>query len=181
MPSKVAWFTGLSGAGKTTIACRASEILTQRGKRVLSLDGDVVRATLHRHLGFSPEDIRENNRLVTHLCRKSLAKYDVILVPIVSPFKDSRAAARAILGEAYVEVYVHASLEEAMRRDPKGLYLRAREGDLSGFIGIAAEVPYEPPDAAEITLNTEEDNVETCAQQLVAFLLGQKAVRCGSE
>jgi len=168
---KVAWFTGLSGAGKTTIADRASDILTELGLRVLSLDGDAVRATLNRHLGFSGADIRENNRLIANLCLESLAEYDVILVPIISPFKDSRAAARVLLEKNFSEVYVHASLEEAIRRDPKGLYQKALDGSLAGFIGIAADVPYEKPDAAEITLDTEKENMETCAQHLVKFLL----------
>ena len=173
MSGKVAWFTGLSGAGKTTIARRTFEILEERGKRVLSLDGDVVRATANQHLGFSPEDIRENNRLIAGLCRESLPEYDVILVPIISPFKDSRAAARVLLGNDFTEVYVHVSLEEAIRRDPKGLYQKALDGSLPGFIGVAADIPYEPPDTAEITLDTENEDVEVCAQRLVNFLLAE--------
>jgi len=171
--SRVVWFTGLSGAGKSRIANRVAEILTERGIKVLTLDGDIVRAALQPQLGFSREDIYENNRRFVALCQKSITEYDVILVPKISPFRDQRATARSELGEAYVEVYVHASLIEVMRRDPKGLYRDAREGRLPGLVGVAAEVPYEPPDAADLTLNTEEDNVETCAQQLVTFLVGE--------
>jgi len=180
MICKVAWFTGLSGSGKTTIAVRASEILTERGLQVLSVDGDDIRATVHRHLGFSPADIRENNRLIADLCHESLPKYDVILVPIISPFKESRDAARVLLGDAFFEIYVRTSLEEAIRRDPKGLYRRALEGSLHGFIGIAIEVPYQPPDAAEITLDTENEDAEVCAQQLVSYLLAGQCSPIGS-
>ena len=177
MVGKVAWFTGLSGAGKTTISQRVAQLLTGRDQKVLVLDGDVVRATLHRHLGLSPADIRENNRLIVGICRKSLAEYDVILVPIISPFRDSREAARCELGSAFVEVYVRASLAEVARRDPKGLYLEASQGKLSGLIGVAEEVPYEPPDTPELVLDTEEHGVEVCAAELAEYLLelGQHA------
>ena len=167
----IAWFTGLSGAGKSTIANRAAEILTDRGRKVLTLDGDVVRAALHPQLGFSKEDIYENNRRFVTICQESIAQYDVILVPKISPFRNQRAIARRELGTPYVEVYVHASFKEVLRRDPKGLYRDALEGKLPGFVGVAPEVPYEPPDAADLVLDTEMYSVEDCARQLVDFLL----------
>ena len=172
MQGKVAWFTGLSGAGKTTIANLTAELLTERGRRVLMLDGDVVRAKLHKHLGLSPEDIRENNRLIAGLCHKSMDEYDFVLVPIISPFRDSRVAARHELGSAFVEVYVRASLDEVSRRDTKGLYRKAREGKMTGLIGVADDVPYEPPDTPELVLDTERCGVEDCARQLAEHLLG---------
>ncbi len=171
MQGKVVWFTGLSGAGKTTIAKRAATILKAEDWKVLILDGDDVRAKLHRHLGFSPGDIQENNRLVVTLCQDSLPAHDFILVPIISPFLGSRASARDILGAAFAEVYVYASLDEVIRRDPKGLYQQVQEGKLSDLIGTPRGVPYEPPDSPELVLNTETSDAETCANQLVDFLV----------
>src|SRR5438874_2199244 len=121
----VAWFTGLSGSGKSTIAHLVTEQLRASGRRVLVLDGDAVRDREHRHLVFTPADIRENNRLIAELCRRSLGDTDVILVPVISPFRDARAAARAQLGAVFHEVYIKASLEAVSSRDPKGLYRRA--------------------------------------------------------
>ena len=167
----VAWFTGLSGAGKSSIAARAEELLAVRGLRVLTLDGDNVRATLYPRLGFSIEDIYENNRRFVALCQDSIDEYDVILVPKISPFLEQRTIARRELGESYVEVYVQASLDEVTRRDTKGLYRDAQEGKLSGMVGVAPEVPYEPPKTAELVLDTETFNLEDCAGQLADFLL----------
>lgn len=166
----VAWFTGLSGAGKSTIAGQAADLLRAAGRCVQILDGDVVRTELHRHLGFSPADIRENNRLIAGLCTASARTCDVILVPIISPFRDARAAARAEIGASFVEVYVRASMSEVMRRDQKGLYQQARAGRLTGLIGLSPDVPYEAPDAPDIVLDTEATDAATCARQLTALL-----------
>jgi adenylyl-sulfate kinase len=168
---QVAWFTGLSGAGKSTIAELVAGLLRKKGKTVLVLDGDAVRARLHQHLWFTPEDIRENNRLITGLCRDSLTDYDVILVPIISPFRDSRKQSQRILGDAFREVFVHVSLDEAARRDTKGLYRQAQEGTLTNMIGIAPEVPYEAPEDPDLILNTETFSAEACSQQLLDFLI----------
>jgi bifunctional enzyme CysN/CysC len=164
---QVAWFTGLSGAGKSTIAELAAGLLRGKGKMVLVLDGDSVREKLHQHLGFTPEDIR----LITDLCQESLVDYDVILVPIISPFRESRRRARAILGDAFREVFVQVSLDEAARRDTKGLYRQAREGSLKNLIGVDSEVPYELPENPDILLNTETSSAEVCGQHLAEFLL----------
>lgn len=172
MSGTVAWFSGLSGSGKTSIAERTSEILRQDGQRVTILDGDVVRNKEHRHLGFTTEDIKENNRLIAIMCLQTLSEYDVILVPIISPFRESREAAKQTLGKAFAEVYVRASLEEVMRRDPKGHYQKIREGVLQGFIGVDNGLPYEPPLAPDIVLDTESFNMEECASQLAGFCRG---------
>lgn len=171
MSGRVAWFTGLSGAGKSTIAEIAATMLRERDQRVVIIDGDTVRAQRHRHLGFSPSDIRENNRLIVELCREALASHDIILVPIISPFRDARLAARRALGPAFVEVHVKASLAAVSRRDPKGLYRQAAEGRLTGMIGLAPDVQYEPPLDADIVLDTESSDSRTCAASLVAALL----------
>jgi adenylylsulfate kinase-like enzyme len=146
-------------------------MLKEIGQSVFTLDGDAVRAALHPQLGFKKEDIYENNRRFIALCQENIAEYDFILVPKISPFRDERSIARRELGEAYVEIYVHASMKQVMRRDPKGLYRDAREGRLEGLIGLAPEVAYEPPEYAELVLDTEMYNVEDCARQLVDFLI----------
>ena len=171
MECKVAWFTGLSGAGKSTIANLAAELLRKKGNTVLVLDGDVVRARLHHHLNFTPEDIRENNRLIASLCRESLTNYDVLLVPIISPFRDSRKQARRILDDAFREVFVRVSLETAARRDTKGLYRQAREGTVTNMIGVAPNTPYEEPEYPDLLLDTEIFSAEECSHALVDFLL----------
>ena len=176
MSATIAWFTGLSGSGKSAIADRVAEILRNQARRVRIIDGDEVRATAHRHLGFSPEDIRENNRLVALLCQESLAQFDIILVPIISPFRDSREAARRLFGEAFAEVYVKASLHEVMKRDPKGHYKAVQEGTLTGFIGIGEQVPYEPPESADVVLDTEAHRLEECANELVGLLISKAAI-----
>ena len=167
----VAWLTGLSGAGKTTIAGLAASTLRDRGLSVRVLDGDTVRQTFHGHLGFSASDIRENNRLVTVLCSRALDSHEVVLVPVIAPFRDSREAAAGTLGEPFLEVYVKASLAEVARRDPKGLYRRASEGRLAGLIGVDPEVPYEPPESPALVLDTEQHDHEACAAALVECIL----------
>ena len=176
MGHAVAWFTGLSGSGKSTISEQTALILRNQGQSVQVLDGDAVRKTHQPPLGFSPEDIRENNRLMVKLCQESISEYDVILVPIISPFRGSRHHARRMLGQAFVEVYIKASLDEVMRRDPKGLYRQVREGSLSGFVGIDSQVPYEPPENPELILDTEMLSVNECASTLAGLLSKKAAV-----
>jgi len=171
MGCQVAWMTGLSGAGKSTIARRVAEALEADGQRVLVLDGDAVRSTVSPSLGFSREDIHENNRRFVTLCQESMPDYDFLLVPKISPFREHRAETRRELGSAFVEVYVHASLDEVSRRDPKGLYKKAREGVLTDLIGIAPEVPYEAPDHAEVVLDTDKFTADDCGAKLADYLL----------
>jgi adenylyl-sulfate kinase len=173
MGCHVAWLTGLSGAGKSTIARRAAELLESEGHRVLVLDGDAVRSTISPNLGFSREDIYENNRRFIVLCRESIPDYDFLLVPKISPFREHRAETRRELGTAFVEVYVQASLDEVTRRDPKGLYRKARNGELTGMVGVAPEVPYEAPDDAEVVLDTEKLSADACGAQLMDYLLAR--------
>src|SRR3989338_445100 len=122
---QVLWFTGLSGSGKSTIADKISEKLKNKGYSVKILDGDVVRNTLHRHLGFTKKDILLNNKLISGLALKYLKDYDIILIPIISPYRISRESARKLLGGCFAEVYIKATLKECIRRDVKGLYKKA--------------------------------------------------------
>lgn len=166
--SKVLWFTGLSGSGKTTIAKILGEELENRGKSYCVLDGDDVRKNLHKNLGFSPEDIKENNRLIAELCKERLNKFDYILVPIISPFRDSRWGARKEFGWGFVEIYIDCSYENCKKRDTKGLYAKAERGELNNFIGL--HVPYEPPENPEVIINSFSEKPKESAQKIIQFL-----------
>ncbi len=161
------WFTGLSGAGKSTLSRWVAEALGADGLRVEVLDGDVVRQRLTRGLGFSKEDRDENIRrigFVAHL----LARNGVItLVAAISPYRAVRDEVRALIGD-FIEVYVNAPLEVCEQRDAKGLYRKARAGELKGFTGI--DDPYEPPLAPEVECRTDRETVEESGRKVLAAL-----------
>lgn len=167
----VLWFTGLSGSGKTTIANRLCIALEKHHKKVLVLDGDAIRSTVHRHLRFTPEDIKRNNEQIARLCVKHQTEYDVIIVPIISPFIESRQKARQIIRNGFVEVYVKASLETVAERDVKGLYKRAIAGEISDFIGVDPSVPYEAPHTPDIILKTENEDIPGVTKRLLEYVI----------
>lgn len=166
----ILWFTGLSGSGKTTIANLLKIKLEQQGKKVEVLDGDVVRETLHKNLGFTPEDIHENNRLLSLLAKEKAKSADVVLLPIISPFREDREKARNLIGKEFIEVFIDVPLQECIRRDVKGHYQKALAGEIKNFIGVAAENPYEAPINPEIRIKTVESDVEENVRQILAFL-----------
>ncbi len=168
--SLVVWLTGLSGAGKSTIAALARRDLQEKGFRVGFLDGDLVRRTVTGRLGFSPSDIEENNRVIAGLCLRERLRWDLLLVAVISPFERSRQAVRARLGDSFALVYVKASLAAVMERDPKGLYRKAREGILKNVVGYSPGVPYEAPDGADLVLDTERESAEQLALRLAGFV-----------
>ena len=133
----VLWFTGLSGSGKTTIAQALQKELERIGKTIIMLDGDAVRETRTRHLGFSREDIRENNRIIAELAKEKSAECDVVIVPIISPYREDRAMARGIVGENFLEIFIDCPLSVCEVRDAKGLYKKARAGEIENFIGMS--------------------------------------------
>jgi len=169
-PAAIFWFTGLSGAGKTTLAEAVRDRLTSEGRNVLTLDGDQVRETFHRMLGFSPEDIRENNRLIAELCIRHRGACDAIFVPIISPFRESRAAARARLAPGFFEIYVSASLETVAGRDVKGLYARAEAGATGAMIGAPGGVPYEVPERPDLLIDSAGETPAQSADRLAGFV-----------
>jgi adenylylsulfate kinase len=166
----VLWFTGLSGAGKSALAAALGEALEARGERVATIDGDDVRARLHRHLGFTPEDIRENNRLIAELAKERTKDYDVVLVPIISPFRDSRTAARKIIGDGFIELYVKSSEATRIARDPKGLYKKVRAGEIPHLIGYRGGPPYEEPEHPEIMVETDQASIDENVTSILRFL-----------
>lgn len=172
----VCWFTGLSGSGKSTIADGVRQRLEAQGLAVRVLDGDVVRTQLHPHLGFSAEDIQENNRRIALRCVEFRETADVILVPIISPYAASRAEARALLAPGFSEVYCDADLACVARRDVKGLYARAARGEIANMIGYTSESPYEPPDSPDCVLRTGTDTIFRSVETLEAFMRSARVV-----
>lgn len=168
MTATVLWLTGRSGSGKSTIADLVARQLQALGWSTLTLDGDVVRAASHKDLGFTPPDIRENNRRIAKKCFDHGTDYDFVLVPVISPFADSRAEARRMVGRGFREIYVKASAAACRRRDPKGLYARVDAGKLENMIGVSPRVPYETPQDPDLELDTEVLGPEECATRLVA-------------
>ncbi|MBI2639322.1 MAG: sulfate adenylyltransferase [Candidatus Sungbacteria bacterium] len=167
----VIWFTGLSGSGKSTIAEKLKNELESRGKSVCVLDGDAIRSGQNKHLSFSREDIRENNRLIAELARERAGEHDFVLVPIISPYREDRAMARTIIGGGFLELYVNASLEKCIERDPKGLYKKALAGEISNFIGVAATNPYEAPTSPDIKIDNEKFGIEQNIERLLNYLI----------
>ena len=174
--TKVLWFTGLSGAGKSTITKHIEAILTQNKKAVLLLDGDTIREKINTALGFSREDVRRNNRLIAELCQKNIGKYDFILVAVISPYRKDRADSRGLLGGRYHEVYVKASLDEVIKRDTKGLYQKALAGEIENFIGIDENAPYEVPEKPELMIDTQIHTIEEAASLTLRYLNLQESL-----
>ncbi|MEZ5100616.1 MAG: adenylyl-sulfate kinase [Thermoleophilia bacterium] len=164
------WFTGLSGAGKTTIAHLVGPELDARGKLVEYLDGDVVRTHLSKGLGFSKEDRDTNIERIGWVASRLTRAGAAVICAAISPYAETRAKARAMVEPfgSFVEVFVQASVDECARRDVKGLYAKAFAGEIKGFTGV--DDPYEAPESAEVVLNTEEHSPEESAKILVAKL-----------
>lgn len=164
----VVWFTGLSGAGKSTLAHTVEERLHRMGCRTYVFDGDNVRHGLCGDLGFSAEDRAENIRRIVEMGRLFVDAGIIALAAFISPFERDRQRARERLGEDYSEVYCRCALEVCEQRDTKGLYKRARAGEIKEFTGISS--PYEEPRNAELTVDTGTQPLEDCADQVIALL-----------
>lgn len=167
----VVWLTGLSGSGKSTIANLVEKRLFDLGRHSFLLDGDNVRHGLNRDLGFTEADRIENIRRVGEVAKLMADAGLIVITAFISPFRAERAMVRRMLPEGeFLEVFVDTSLEEAERRDPKGLYAKARAGELRNFTGI--DSPYEPPEAPELHIDTLAMNAEEAAERIVAAVLG---------
>jgi bifunctional enzyme CysN/CysC len=168
-PTFVVWFTGISGAGKSTIARIVESRLRERGLPVHNLDGDDIRHGLNRDLGFSDADRAENIRRVGELARLFNHAGMTVLVAAISPFREGRDAARALVAPGrFVEVYVDTPLEIAERRDVKGLYKKARSGQLPNFTGI--DSPYEPPMDPEVRIDPSFVTADAAADEVLRVL-----------
>ena len=166
---RVLWFTGLSGAGKSTIANLVEVKLHQRGLHTMMLDGDNIRCGLNRDLGFTEEARVENIRRVAEVAALMTQAGLIVLCCFISPFATDRQAARAMMAPGeFIEIHVHATIEAVIARDPKGLYKRALAGKIDHFTGLGQR--YEAPAAPELFLDTTKDDAETLADRVVSYL-----------
>jgi adenylylsulfate kinase len=163
------WLTGLSGSGKSTVAVAAEKMLVESGRLAYVLDGDNVRHGLNQNLGFSPEDRTENIRRIGEVAKLFTDCGIIVFTSFISPYRSDRDAARAIMDPAdFVEVFVSADVETCEGRDVKGLYAKARTGEIPEFTGISA--PYEEPEKPELVLDTARQSIEESVVELVNFL-----------
>lgn len=165
----VVWLTGLSGAGKSTVGFALEQELVARGKLGFALDGDNVRHGLCADLGFSPADRSENIRRVGEVAALLAAAGVIVIACFISPFRADRARARRAAGDGrFFEVYLDTPIEVCEARDPKGLYARARAGQIPEFTGVSS--PYEPPERPELVLRTQSEPVAASAARVIAVL-----------
>jgi len=165
----VIWCTGLSGSGKSTIANEIAYELHKMGKLAYVLDGDNIRHGLNKNLGFSPEDRNENIRRISEVANLFVDSGIIAITAFISPYKEYRNFCRELVGnDRFIEVYCKAPVETCEQRDPKGLYKKARAGEIKGFTGIDA--PYEEPENAEIVLNTDKETVEESVDNVLSTL-----------
>jgi len=165
----IVWMTGLSAAGKSTIAVELEKLLLERHKHAYRLDGDNIRMGLNKNLGFSAEDRAENIRRIGEVAKLFADAGVIAITSFISPYKKDRDLVRAGSKPGdFIEVYVQVSLEGAEKRDPKGLYKKARAGQIKGFTGI--DDPYEAPEKPEILIETETTSVREAAETIVRYL-----------
>ncbi len=165
----ILWFTGLSGSGKSTVANAVESMLFERGCNTFVLDGDNIRHGLNKDLGFSPEERKENIRRIGEVATLFVDAGIIVCTAFISPYRADREAVRAICPDkSFLEIYVECPLEICEKRDPKGLYQKARAGEISQFTGITA--PYEEPENPEIVVSTGSKPVEETAAEVVRYL-----------
>jgi len=166
--SCVLWFTGLSGSGKSTIANEVENQLNKMGFHTYLLDGDNIRYGLNNDLGFSDSDRKENIRRISEVAKLFVDSGLITLTAFISPFREDRQQARDIIGKDFIEVFIDTPFEECAKRDPKGLYKKALNGEIKNFTGL--DSPYEPPVNPEIHIKTLECDVEECVKKIIEFL-----------
>ena len=165
----VVWFTGLSGSGKSTLANVVAHLLHERNHHTYVLDGDNVRHGLNKNLGFSPEDREENIRRVGEVAKLFVEAGTIVMTAFISPYRADRDQARELItNDRFVEVFVNCPIDVCEERDPKGLYKKARTGEIKEFTGISA--PYEVPKEPEVLVNTAELSIIESAQKVITFL-----------
>jgi len=169
----VFWFTGLSGSGKSTLAVAVEQEIFKRGMNAYVLDGDNVRFGLNADLGFSPEDRTENIRRVGEVAALQANSGVIVLSAFISPYQADREKARAAAPQCFHEIYIKADLKTCESRDPKGLYKKARKGDIKDFTGI--DSPYEHPINPDLVVDTANNDIQTCAKQIVDYVLSHVA------
>jgi len=173
--SFILWFTGLSGAGKSTLAHRLEEILYTRGCRTYVFDGDNVRHGLCSDLGFSDQDRHENIRRIGEMSKLFIDAGVIALTAFISPYRKDRDVVRSLVVDGdFIEIYCNATVEVCETRDPKGLYRKARAGEIAEFTGISS--PYETPIEPEISVDTGTDNLDDCAGRILDYLVAKNLI-----
>ena len=173
--SAILWFTGLSGSGKSTVSVALEATLHERGIHTYRLDGDNVRHGLNKNLGFSPGDRMENIRRIGEVSKLMVDAGLFTLTAFISPYQEDRDQVRALVeADEFIEVYMKASLETCEKRDPKGLYKKARLGEIKDFTGIDA--PYEEPISPEITIDTNKVSIEESVNTIISHLIENKYI-----
>ena len=173
--SSVIWFTGLSASGKSTIAHELDKYFHQNGIHSYVLDGDNVRHGLNKDLDLSPASRKENIRRVGEVSKLFVDAGLLVIAAFIAPYREDREQIRAILGkEQFIESFVKCSIEECERRDPKGLYKKAKKGEIKEFTGISA--PYEEPDKPELILETDKFSIDECVGQITDYLIEKKII-----
>lgn len=171
----ILWFTGLSGSGKSTIANAVEAKLYEMGKHTYLLDGDNIRHGLNKDLGFSAEDRTENIRRIGEVAKLFVDSGLIVLTAFISPFQKDRDLVRKMVEESeFIEIYVDTPLEICEQRDPKGLYKKARAGEIPNFTGISS--PYEPPKNPEIHLKNDKMSIEECVEKVIEYLKDNKYI-----
>ena len=169
------WFTGLSGAGKSTLAVAVEEALHKLGRLTYILDGDNIRSGINNNLSFSPEDRKENIRRIAEIAKLFREAGVITLTAFISPYREDRQLARDLAGsDDFIEVFADASLDSCEERDPKGLYKKARAGQIPEFTGISA--PYEAPENPELHIRTDQHSVEECVAMVLNYLREKKLI-----
>ncbi|MCR9155265.1 MAG: adenylyl-sulfate kinase [Bacteroidetes bacterium] len=166
---KTIWFVGLSGSGKSTLASELERKLHEQGKRTYILDGDNIRAGLNADLDFSDEARKENIRRISEVAKLMVDAGLIVLTAFITPFEEERRRVKELIGESnYIEVFVNCPLEECEKRDVKGLYAKARRGEISNFTGISS--PFEEPESPHIKIPTHQMSVEEGVNKLMVYL-----------
>ncbi|MEL3962141.1 adenylyl-sulfate kinase [Lysinibacillus endophyticus] len=173
--SFILWFTGLSASGKSSIANAVAQKLFEQGNQSFVLDGDNIRHGLNKNLGFDEESRKENIRRIGEVSKLFVESGQIVLTAFISPYREDRNVVRALVEDnEFIEVYVQCSVEECERRDPKGLYNKARKGEIPNFTGISA--PYEAPANPELVVDSEKFSIEDCANQIIGFLVDKEYI-----
>lgn len=168
----VLWYTGLSGSGKSTIANAVDRMLFEKGCHTYVLDGDNVRHGLNNDLGFDDKSRAENIRRISEVANLFVDAGLIVGTAFISPFVRDREYAKELVGDGFIEVFIDTDLDECEKRDPKGLYKKARQGEITNFTGISSA--YEKPINPDVHIKTQSKNVYQCAQEIVHFLQQNK-------
>lgn len=170
----IIWFTGMSGSGKTTIAERVEKKLADEGLAVHHVDGDRFRVKAGTTNQFSREAILENNHKIIEYCDSIKDDYDIIVVAVISPFQETRDKARELFGDKYKEIFIDCPIEVLLKRDTKGLYSKAKDGEITDLIGFSPGTPYERPQNPDLTIDTSKTNVAEAVEKVYKLIVRNK-------